>query len=142
MRQITRQTDTGLSPRVRGNHLEADHKTDGHGSIPACAGKPNTLIEFVQKDGVYPRVCGETNRMRTKAVTYSGLSPRVRGNLSRPEKRPPSWGSIPACAGKPRLRSIHPVPFRVYPRVCGETTSGQVSFILRAGLSPRVRGNR
>ena len=33
------------------------------------------------------------------------------------------------------------ISHRVYPRVCGGTTSGAVSVTVHVGLSPRVRGN-
>ena len=51
-------------------------------------------------------------------------------------------GSIPACAGEPPV--VHRVPSGswVYPRVCGGTTPAVSVIVLRAGLSPRVRGNR
>ena len=51
-------------------------------------------------------------------------------------------GSIPACAGEPPYRIF---PFRripVYPRVCGGTHSRFHPSLSKAGLSPRVRGNR
>ena len=34
-----------------------------------------------------------------------GLSPRVRGNLTRPILAPVNTGSIPACAGEPTCGS-------------------------------------
>ncbi len=50
-------------------------------------------------------------------------------------------GSIPACAGEPRLgsqaRHLHPV----YPRVCGGTSQLDTLQPNPQGLSPRVRGN-
>ena len=51
-------------------------------------------------------------------------------------------GSIPACAGEPRV-VVRPVnPPRVYPRVCGGTNSNPRWGSTDRGLSPRVRGNR
>ena len=70
---------------------------------------------------VYPRVCGETKhgmdeasmdaglspRVRETCVWewewlwWSGLSPRVRGNLGLKAGDLGPLGSIPACAGKP-----------------------------------------
>ena len=74
------------------------------------------------------------------AVT--GLSPRVRGN--RPAGIPGKMcrRSIPACAGEPTSWCGPVRPVRVYPRVCGGTsTTVRCRWIMR-GLSPRVRGNR
>ena len=51
-------------------------------------------------------------------------------------------GSIPACTGEPILQSEMPSRGEVYPRVYGGTTGATVEPVQRAGLSPRVRGNR
>ena len=51
-------------------------------------------------------------------------------------------GSIPACAGEPFGHDLRIGGFRVYPRVCGGTTSGRPKEKSTHGLSPRVRGNR
>ena len=50
----------GLSPRARGNHLDATEAVPLAGSIPACAGEPPA--QFIEFDGgqVYPRVRGGT----------------------------------------------------------------------------------
>ena len=60
-----------------------------------------------------------------------------------PAQRPDDYqGSIPACAGEPRLLPIPPAPIWVYPRVCGGTLVWPAAGDLDKGLSPRVRGNR
>ena len=48
-----------------------------------------------------------------------GLSPRVRGSpeVDRRERR--VLGSIPACAGEPRIAGQATPGVQVYPRVCG-----------------------
>ena len=51
-------------------------------------------------------------------------------------------GSIPACAGEPRLSTGRPTLGRVYPRVCGGTTTSRLWPRYTWGLSPRVRGNQ
>ena len=53
---------------------------------------------------VYPRVYGGTIAAATVAPTIGGLSPRVRGNLSRTGARIYHVRSIPACTGEPRPR--------------------------------------
>ncbi len=78
----------------------------------------------------------------TIAVGGSGLSPRVRGNLSiryvciRPSR------SIPACAGEPPTWDCSRPSKWVYPRVCGGTSVCHRQDQPDLGLSPRVRGNR
>ncbi len=71
-----------------------------------------------------------------------GLSPRVRGN-PRPLPVPPHIPrSIPACAGEPPDYDGGPGLPRVYPRVCGGTSTTPSHTVDSTGLSPRVRGNR
>ena len=66
----------------------------------------------------------------------------MRGNLF------PFWhcrsltGSIPAHAGKPQRVYLSRFATRVYPRACGETSEFVQAAFARAGLSPRMRGNR
>ena len=90
-----------------------------------------------------------------------GLSPRLRGNLDIYHKPVPGRGTIPAPAGKPFGQAVVldgrgtiPAPAgkphredsravneRDYPRACGETLHAFCKADLKAGLSPRLRGN-
>ena len=132
----------GLSPRVRGNlrHLVRQQLT--RGSIPACAGEPKRTTCTSPAPRVYPRVCGGTSIRAPRTSRSAGLSPRVRGNRGRGAGSRREHGSIPACAGEPsgwwRALTIS----TVYPRVCGGTDIQRAKSRHRAGLSPRVRGNR
>ena len=90
-----------------------------NGSIPACAGEP---VEH------HPSLLG--------------LSPRVRGNQLNDITIRPQRRSIPACAGEPLPSPERCTRCRVYPRVCGGTTTTGIRPALNVGLSPRVRGNR
>ena len=72
----------GLSPRVRGNLLRAALGGCVTRSIPACAGEPGLCHSNGSALWVYPRVCGGTIGAVIKDTPYTGLSPRVRGNLS------------------------------------------------------------
>ena len=49
--------------------------------------------------------------------------------------------SIPACAGEPGGLADPLAQVRVYPRVCGGTSSQNRAGLRHRGLSPRVRGN-
>ena len=136
------RTSMGLSPRVRGNH---DHPADSLSllrSIPACAGEPWSSGTSRAASRVYPRVCGGTGSRGAGLGGAPGLSPRVRGNPGC--RRAPTMrrGSIPACAGEPRVPSSTDDEARVYPRVCGGTLDRGQEFVRASGLSPRVRGNR
>ena len=61
-RQGTSQT--GLSPRVRGNPWPAGTCKTRCGSIPACTGEPDIGIPGSHKAQVYPRVYGGTRSAR------------------------------------------------------------------------------
>ena len=110
----------GLSPRVRGNHVQADTRQPLSGSIPACAGEPAFSGSGMWRRWVYPRVCGGTGTLNAERLTRQGLSPRVRGNRGHAHGRRSPKG---------------------YPRVCGGTNVGLSRKEAEGGLSPRVRGN-
>ena len=132
----------GLSPRVRGNLSGVSRSVYISGSIPACAGEPQAFQILHPPLKVYPRVCGGTSPVAPDAISRTGLSPRVRGNPGG-WCSPARWTrSIPACAGEPVKRPRTPPAHTVYPRVCGGTIEAGIDAIPRAGLSPRVRGNR
>ena len=50
-------------------------------------------------------------------------------------------GSIPACAGEPKVLGSIAISQQVYPRVCGGTLRRWRPNTRARGLSPRVRGN-
>ncbi len=111
------------------------------GSIPAHAGKPLVRVSAVLMLKVYPRPCGETALALYPKKATPGLSPPMRGNLNSIPCRYISMGSIPAHAGKPRLRAQGSGLSRVYPRPCGETESCLEVICGPEGLSPPMRGN-
>ena len=133
--------ERGLSPRVRGNPFQPSTRRLERGSIPACAGEPRPVLPMASIHRVYPRVCGGTAVGLLLLCSRRGLSPRVRGNLRRQRAAAPGIGSIPACAGEPRLGCCCYAAVAVYPRVCGGTLVGYLDSVQRQGLSPRVRGN-
>ena len=90
---------------------------------------------------VYPRVCGGTQHVAAGVPAWAGLSPRVRGNRAWRPVVPLYAGSIPACAGEPRLNKYQRELLEVYPRVCGGTCRNPRHAGRAWGLSPRVRGN-
>ncbi len=132
---------TGLSPRVRGNRREVDVDQPAVGSIPACAGEPAAWRTGHRRSGVYPRVCGGTRADKPTMIWYSGLSPRVRGDLLYQLSNDGPGRSIPACAGEPGPGTPSLPRSPVYPRVCGGTHRGLTGRHDAIGLSPRVRGN-
>ena len=131
----------GLSPRVRGNPAADGPPGPPPGSIPACAGEPDSPRRPVPRARVYPRVCGGTPPPDTARRMMQGLSPRVRGNRIHRAAVKAVGGSIPACAGEPVYGDSSTSSSGVYPRVCGGTPVKSSSGHRMTGLSPRVRGN-
>ena len=131
----------GLSPRVRGNPYAYNELAGRQRSIPACAGEPTASPCPACRTRVYPRVCGGTRWRPHPAASRKGLSPRVRGNPGSAGRPVAASGSIPACAGEPRLPCLYRRTHWVYPRVCGGTPMPIVARSCVGGLSPRVRGN-
>ena len=114
-------TRTGLSPRVRGNHIEQWAVAGLTGSIPARAGEPEVLATQANLARVYPRACGGTGADPCKLGLPWGLSPRVRGNLVAECGKGVEQGSIPARAGEPTDALFNDLAKEVYPRACGGT---------------------
>ncbi len=137
-----REPQTGLSPRVRGNHRRRAGLSACCGSIPARAGEPFGFRRSVVSSRVYPRACGGTPRLRKRKSPAAGLSPRVRGNQLKIKNKLLSRGSIPARAGEPLALLASVLSGKVYPRACGGTRPPSAAARPRQGLSPRVRGNR
>ena len=89
---------------------------------------------------VYPRTCGEQNKMLETLKSTAGLSPHVRGTASI--AGPPFFAKrfIPARAGN-RSRTRGRSGWRaVYPRTCGEQDCRRSPALRQHGLSPHVRG--
>ena len=93
--------DKGLSPRVRGNLLPFRLGKNRPGPIPAGAGEPKFCRLQPQMRGAYPRGCGGTITDDIDERLEEGLSPRVRGNLTKRALAPDESGPIPAGAGEP-----------------------------------------
>ena len=114
------RSNTGLSPRVRGNQSQTGEAGALIGSIPACTGEPYRPAGRKRQRRVYPRVYGGTSGRNRTRQPSAGLSPRVRGNPRQVGRVAPDPGSIPACTGEPRSKTARHRSSPVYPRVYGE----------------------
>ena len=130
----------GLSPRVRGKHLQNSRSTGHRGAIPACAEEAQRKHRPAVLPAVYPRVCGGSASGLWVSGLGAGLSPRVRGKRGGAHPVSRNRGSIPACAGEALSPATRPCLAGVYPRVCGGSLVVQRTRAGYAGLSPRVRG--
>ena len=131
----------GLSPRMRGNRPQARVLVSQGRSIPAYAGEPGCRCCSGGRQEVYPRVCGGTPLPPGPGNPTGGLSPRMRGNQGRHVATGTNLGSIPAYAGEPCSHQTIIAVRKVYPRVCGGTSSRRRAGYGMDGLSPRMRGN-
>ena len=151
----------GLSPRVRGSQYLAFNGDASVGSIPAGAGEPVWFFLGFARSRVYPRGCGGAHGITGALVAARGLSPRVRGSLSRSRafahlrgsipagagepllglSTGLGQGSIPAGAGEPSFAAARAARSRVYPRGCGGAALAAGAGTALWGLSPRVRGS-
>ena len=91
----------GLSPRMRGNHIQYRNIRKRYRSIPAHAGQPQQAIPAPNTARVYPRACGATLSVVVVMMNGGGLSPRMRGNRIGLVDAPTLIRSIPAHAGQP-----------------------------------------
>ena len=121
MGQYPDVSDTGLSPRVRGNRQTVLRFKESPRSIPARAGEPWPPVLPCCLSPVYPRACGGTLDKRGKRGNVDGLSPRVRGNHRQASPLQTRVRSIPARAGEPTANSSPTDNDWVYPRACGGT---------------------
>ena len=79
--------------------------------------------------------------MGVTGAAPTGLSPRVRGSRMTFIVPICISGSIPACAGEPRISDGTVRVHWVYPRVCGGAPTDIWNTTTEEGLSPRVRGS-
>ena len=139
---VVRSPSTGLSPRIRGNHLGIGQFDRPQGSIPAHTGEPRIKRLRHIETRVYPRAYGGTKRRPASTAGTRGLSPRIRGNQSSNPRAGPGERSIPAHTGEPGPFQTRANQRRVYPRAYGGTQAALAPVAAGGGLSPRIRGNR
>ena len=99
--QVQITLNQGPSPRVRGNRDVKNEDRPRRGTIPACAGEPQSSRTTCRPGRDHPRVCGGTNFFYLGWPNDDGPSPRVRGNHLQGILLVCDIGTIPACAGEP-----------------------------------------
>ena len=94
-------------------HLRRIHEL---GTIPAPAGEPKSWLPISQQHRVYPRACGGTVPQQPPCLCQYGLSPRLRGNRSRPIGRTYGPGSIPTRVGLAAVQTREDNVDKAHPR--------------------------
>ena len=131
---------SGLSPRLRGTATERRRWDQDHRFIPAPAGNGDWHCSPATVAAVYPRACGERQRLVKRNTPPDGLSPRLRGTADPRQGAVSGVRFIPAPAGNGAGAVGRRGACAVYPRACGERHAGPLARIRENGLSPRLRG--
>ena len=110
--------------------------------IPAHAGNTAFSQDFDTPMADHPRACGEHSLSPSSSFLSSGSSPRMRGTRIGPCWALSSSRIIPAHAGNTRTGSARISAPADHPRACGEHEWTTLSWSIRTGSSPRMRGTR
>ena len=88
----------GLSSRVRGNRGRHPQPPSVHGSIPAPAGDPLSILSSTIFTVVYPYACGEIRQGTRWTLPAAGRNPPTAPpSVTRPGPISRSWTSNPGC---------------------------------------------
>ena len=140
LRSSTSSSQSGSSPRVRGEASKNEEKACLQGIIPAGAGRSGTVAPAVEPLRDHPRGCGEKAKAAYEMGLEKGSSPRVRGEAEVTPDVAWRFGIIPAGAGRSPLSSPLAGAFWDHPRGCGEKLFHAPPKCAPPGSSPRVRG--
>ena len=132
----------GSSPLTRGKHVEVGHGPEGHGLIPAHAGKTDRSHAGDLLAGAHPRSRGENRRSWRICSMILGSSPLTRGKLLGVQQSLDLAGLIPAHAGKTSAPPSPPGSAPAHPRSRGENAPGAPERSGADGSSPLTRGKR
>ncbi len=142
MISIIASSAPGLSPLMRGTHMNVGSDRVFTRFIPAGAG--NTVLDHFKFtiDSVYPRWRGEHCNSLISDLPRLGLSPLARGTPVPGRGCISILRFIPAGAGNTRwIRVLHSTA-AVYPRWRGEHSSCNSCANSISGLSPLARGTQ
>ncbi len=142
MISIIASSAPGLSPLMRGTHMNVGSDRVFTRFIPAGAG--NTVLDHFKFtiDSVYPRWRGEHLSQAEAVFQSCGLSPLARGTPVPGRGCISILRFIPAGAGNTRwIRVLHSTA-AVYPRWRGEHSSCNSCANSISGLSPLARGTQ
>ena len=110
----------GLSPRLRGTLCHTCRFPRMARVIPTTAGNTLHSLKKPYETPGYPHDCGELIWYCYGADHYYGLSPRLRGTLSRLRRALNRLRVIPTTAGNTMVRSKSLKQIPGYPHDCGE----------------------
>ena len=116
----TTPAGVGSSPRGRGTRVISRSAVAGWRFIPAWAGNTRSHCQVAKAAPVHPRVGGEHQLIRPRAIVANGSSPRGRGTPVSYYIIAHCTRFIPAWAGNTDVCWSRRPPAAVHPRVGGE----------------------
>ena len=129
-----------IPPRLRGRDGVEWRLGAGVGNTPASAGKSRLLHRPPNRQGKYPRVCGEEAGTMKRAISTAEIPPRLRGRGAGALLPFLGFGNTPASAGK-RMHLVGcALEYWKYPRVCGEEPAKPGRRPQVPEIPPRLRG--
>ena len=130
----------GSSPHTRGALIFSRCNGRDRGIIPAYAGSTSHLRSFMNSSWDHPRIRGEHESVKGKAVHQAGSSPHTRGALHFLDGEVYSAGIIPAYAGSTPRLAPHSRLGWDHPRIRGEHFPELFVRKRHKGSSPHTRG--
>ena len=131
---------SGSSPRIRGESLEDLFGLLNIGIIPANTGRMTSPAMPSRSPTDHPREYGENHRHTSSQLWQSGSSPRIRGEWQCHTSALHGTGIIPANTGRMVFAKRGTLWPKDHPREYGENGFQRGRVSLRAGSSPRIRG--
>ena len=139
---LSKDSNQGSSPRLRGTQAGTAEITATFGIIPALAGNTMLMVTVSPALRDHPRACGEHPPIEFQMLRTAGSSPRLRGTPDRDRPATMGLGIIPALAGNTNTCCWVPTLTRDHPRACGEHIDTRLRPKSIVGSSPRLRGTR
>ena len=132
----------GSSPLTRGKPCVPGDSGQGHGLIPAHAGKTSPSRTATFRLRAHPRSRGENTANRGEKVAGAGSSPLTRGKHLFIGAALAKGGLIPAHAGKTHNNLPPFYAVGAHPRSRGENSANCTIVRRKSGSSPLTRGKR
>ncbi len=132
----------GLSPYLRGTHINEYGASINVRFIPVLTGNTINSFDICHITPVYPRTYGEHIRGGQATVLRHGLSPYLRGTPCPQHAVIIKTRFIPVLTGNTRSLMFISLCIPVYPRTYGEHLVTGRELNQFCGLSPYLRGTR